>query len=187
MYNRILCGVALLGTATFGWAQETGTQADMQPEQGRAEARASESKGAGMSTQEFVRRAASDSMAEIQAGQLALDKSRNPEIRSYAQRMIEDHTAATEKLKSAAAAENVTLPSSMQTEQHRMVQKLESLDGEAFDREYRKSMEKDHDKAIAMFESASQSPQMGESVREFAASTLPTLKEHHDLAENLAD
>ena len=46
-------------------------------------------------------------------------------------------------------------------------------------------MAKGHDKAVALFESASQAPQMTPDLKEFAAATLPTLKEHQDLAHSL--
>ena len=52
-----------------------------------------------------------------------------------------------------------------------------------FDRQYSKHMNMDHSKALALFESASKSddPQLAE----FAQKTLPTLKEHKQMAEKL--
>ncbi|HET9445267.1 MAG TPA: DUF4142 domain-containing protein, partial [Steroidobacteraceae bacterium] len=64
-------------------------------------------------------------------------------------------------------------------------QKLSGLEGDAFDREYAKEMAKGHDKAVALFEAASQAPQMPAELKEFAASTLPTLKEHDEMAHDL--
>lgn len=55
----------------------------------------------------------------------------------------------------------------------------------ASDREYAKAMAKGHDKAVALFESASQAPQMTSELREFAAATLPTLKLHMEMAREL--
>jgi predicted outer membrane protein len=46
-------------------------------------------------------------------------------------------------------------------------------------------MAKGHDKAVALFESASQQPQMPEDLKQFAASTLPTLEQHKDMAHSL--
>jgi putative membrane protein len=46
-------------------------------------------------------------------------------------------------------------------------------------------MAKGHDKAVALFESASQASQMPAELKEFAAATLPTLKEHMEMAHQL--
>ena len=46
-------------------------------------------------------------------------------------------------------------------------------------------MAKGHDQAVALFESASQAPQMTAQLKEFAAATLPTLKQHMELAHEL--
>jgi putative membrane protein len=135
----------------------------------------------------FATQAAVISKAEIELGKLAMEKSQNKDVRSFAQRMVKDHQAADAKLKKIAAAENITLPQSLDAEHQALKQKLSKLEGEAFDREYAKEMEKGHDKAVALFESASQAQQMPSELKQFAASTLPTLKEHHELAESLHD
>jgi predicted outer membrane protein len=42
-----------------------------------------------------------------------------------------------------------------------------------------------HDQAVALFEAASQAGQMPSGLKEFAAATLPTLKEHMEMAHEL--
>jgi predicted outer membrane protein len=46
-------------------------------------------------------------------------------------------------------------------------------------------MAKGHDKAVALFESASQQSQMPADLRQFAASTLPNLEQHKSMAHSL--
>jgi len=53
---------------------------------------------------------------------------------------------------------------------------LRSVTGNEFDRIYMRMMVDDHEKAVALFISASQSNDT--EVRAFAVKTLPTLKEH---------
>src|SRR5688572_6293884 len=48
---------------------------------------------------DFVRDAALKNMAEIELSRMALDKATSPEIKAFAQRMIDDHGAAGDKLK----------------------------------------------------------------------------------------
>ena len=47
------------------------------------------------------------------------------------------------------------------------------------------TMANGHDKAVALFESASQQPQMPGELKQFAASTLPTLEQHQEMAHSL--
>ncbi len=51
-------------------------------------------------------------MAEVEAGNLARQKSNNAKVKDFAAMMVKDHTAANDTLKSLAASKNITLPSS---------------------------------------------------------------------------
>jgi putative membrane protein len=135
--------------------------------------------------QSFASQAAVIGKAEIELANIALNNTKNEEIRLYAERMVKDHSAADAKLKKIAAKENLSLPQSLDAEHQAVKQKLSALKDDAFDREYRKEMAKGHDKAVALFESASQNKQMPEDLREFAASTLSTLEDHRDDAHDM--
>ena len=138
-----------------------------------------------VSPQYFASQAAVIGKAEIELGQLAVQKSQDDDVRKYAQRMVKDHEAAAAKLEKVAKQTNLMLPESLDAEHEALKQKLSGLQGAAFDREYSKAMAKGHDKAVALFEAASQAPQMPAELKEFAASTLPTLKEHGELSRSL--
>ena len=99
--------------------------------------------------------------------------------------MVKDHSAADKKLQAIAAKENLQLPKSLDSEHEALKSKLQSMKGADFDRAYVQAMAKGHDKAVALFESASQQPQMPEDLKQFAASTLPTLEQHKDMAHSL--
>jgi len=125
----------------------------------------------------FVERAASDNIAEIELGRLALDKSRDTEVRNYAQRLIDDHKKSLDQLKSIANDQKFPLPTSATTLAQDDYQRLSKLDGERFDREYKKLMDKRHAQAISTFQKASQELQ-NQDLKNYADKTLPTLKEH---------
>jgi putative membrane protein len=133
----------------------------------------------------FAMQAAVISKAEIELGQMAAQKSQDQDVRDFGQRMVKDHKAAEAKLKKIAAQENLKLPDSLDAEHQAVKQKLSGLQGDAFDREYAKEMAKGHDKAVALFEAASQASQMPGDLKEFAAATLPTLQEHDEMAHSL--
>jgi putative membrane protein len=133
----------------------------------------------------FASQAAIIGKAEIELGQIALKNTQDEGVRKYAQRMVKDHSAADQKLKAIAAKQSLQLPQSLDREHESLKAKLQSLKGEDFDREYVKAMANGHDKAVALFESASQQTQMPGELKQFAASTLPTLEEHKEMAHSL--
>jgi putative membrane protein len=97
--------------------------------------------------------------------------------------MKTDHTAANEKLKSVAGS-NEQLPTTLSAEQQQQVSSLESKDGKDFDKAYADTMVQDHQKDVSEFESAQNSAPT-QDLRQFASQTLPTLKEHLKLAQQL--
>jgi putative membrane protein len=131
----------------------------------------------------FVKKAALDGMTEVEAGKLALDKSKDPKIREFAERMVKDHTKAGAELESIAKAKGLAAPKTLDAEHQAMVESLKSKSGQEFDHAYAVHMNMDHSKAIALFESATKSTDS--ELAGFAQKTLPTLKEHKQLAQEL--
>lgn len=135
--------------------------------------------------QSFASQAAVIGKAEIELGQIALKNTQDEGVRKYAERMVKDHSAADKKLQAIAAKENLQLPQSLDPEHASLKTKLQGLKGEDFDRAYVNAMAKGHDKAVALFEAASQQAQMPDDLKQFAASTLPTLEQHQEMAHSL--
>jgi putative membrane protein len=185
--TRQSAGATSTTTGTGTSADATGARSDRAAQQRAQPSAAKNTQMASVTPESFASKAAVLSTAEVELSQLALNNTKNEEIRIFAERMIKDHTAANEKLKKIAAQEDITVPQSLDAEQRAVKQKLASLKGDAFDREYRKEMAKGHDKAVALFESASQNEQMPEELREFAASTLRTLEDHQEDAHDMQE
>jgi len=97
--------------------------------------------------------------------------------------MVTDHGKANRELASIAKQKGIDAPQKLDTEHQNMVRKLEAQDGEAFDLEYSRHMNMDHDKAIDLFEATSKSSDT--DLAGFAKKTLPTLKEHKQMASKL--
>jgi putative membrane protein len=131
----------------------------------------------------FVSKAAQDGMTEVELGKVALDKSKDAKVRAFAQRMVTDHGKANRELAALARQKGIEAPNKLDTEHQDMVKKLESQDGEAFDLEYSRHMNMDHGKAIELFEATTQSSDA--DLAGFAQKTLPTLKEHKQMASKL--
>lgn len=138
-----------------------------------------------LTDQKFVTQAGEAGQAEVQLAQLALQKSQDPDTRSFAQRMIKDHQQANEKLKSIADQHNWTVPQSLDQKHQQAMQQLRNESGDAFNAAYAKQMDKDHQKVIALFKNAANSQNLNPDLKSFASDTLSTLKTHEQLASTL--
>jgi putative membrane protein len=137
------------------------------------------------SDQKFVTEAAAGGMFEVEIAKLAADKAADPAVKNFAQMLADDHGAANDKLRQIATGHNVALPASLPEDKKKEIDQLSKLSGPAFDRQFIRMVGiKDHHHDIGAFEKASQSAQSPD-VKDFAASTLPTLKKHLEAAEKL--
>jgi putative membrane protein len=131
----------------------------------------------------FVKMAAQAGMAEVEAGKVALSKSKDPEIRRFAERMVNDHGSTNLQLARIAKAKGIETPKRLDPEHQSMIDSLSSQSGADFDAAYSRHMNMGHDKAIALFEGAAKSTDP--DFAGFAQKTLPTLQEHKQLASRL--
>ena len=132
----------------------------------------------------FMMMLATGGMNEIGLSQTALSKSTNDEVKQYAQKMIDDHTAVGDELKTLAASKNVTLPMEMDAKHKAMNDKLSAMSGMEFDMMYLKAMVKDHEKTVALLQKESNGGKDAEA-KAFAAKTLPAVQGHLDMAKQM--
>lgn len=135
---------------------------------------------------EFLVEAASGGMYEVEMAKLAQQKATSQEVKDFANHLVEDHTKANEKLKQLAASKNITVPTAMGDEEQRKFNQFQDNETEGFDEEYIKQMVQDHKKDVEDFEEAAQDLD-DPDVKSFASSTLPTLKGHLSMAEQLEE
>jgi len=124
----------------------------------------------------FVNQAAIGGMAEVERSKIG-QKSENPEVKSYANRMVRDHSASSQQLTDASASVGIEVPKALDTEHQRMREKLQRLHGKAFDDEYIRNMVEDHNKAVRLFQKEEHSGRDAR-LRQLTPNTLPTLEEH---------
>jgi putative membrane protein len=134
---------------------------------------------------EFVNKAAQGNLMEVRAGKLASQRALDPAVKSFADRMVSDHTAANEKLKSLADGKQMPLADAVSPEEHDALGKLEGLNGTEFDKAYSQMMVKDHTTDISEFEKALRKA-TDPDVKAYAEQTLPTLRHHLMLANRLS-
>ncbi|MDZ4077396.1 MULTISPECIES: DUF4142 domain-containing protein [Hydrocarboniphaga] len=166
-------GICLALSAPFAHAAEP-----MQPS-GLVEAMLSNSDKA------FFENAASAGMFEIQASKLAQTKASDAQVKSYAEKMVSDHTEAAAKLEKLAAAKKVTLPTSLSKHHQMMLDRLnKDSAGADFDAAYKRQMIVSHKEAVSLFDQESKKGQDAD-VKAFAAETLPKLQNHGGMAHDL--
>ncbi len=138
------------------------------------------------SDRKFLEEAYIGSMAEVRLGKLAQDKASRPEVKEFAQRMIDDHGKETEKLSKIASEDGVTLPSQLDSKHQKTYDRLAKLSGAEFDRAYMKEMSSDHKKDVSEYEHAAKSAK-DDQVKQHASQELSTLREHEKLAKSTMD
>jgi putative membrane protein len=140
----------------------------------------------GLTDEQFVTDASAGNLAEINMAQLALTNSTNPDVRKFAQRMIDDHTRLNRELNAVADRDRFRPAATMNAKEQMQYNSLARLRGAAFDRAYAEDMVKDHNHDVAELEKASKSLK-SKDLKEAATKALPVIKEHDKLARKLAD
>ena len=133
----------------------------------------------------FAMNAARGGIAEVQAGKLAADKATSDTLKQYGQQMVDEHTAANDKLKSIAEGKGLTLPTAPAAKDAAAIAKMSKLSGSAFDSAYKKFAVASHTDAYKVF---SMETKMGtdSDIKQFATDTLPTVKAHLAHAKQFA-
>jgi putative membrane protein len=134
----------------------------------------------------FLEKAAVGGKAEVELGQLALERAQNDQVKQFAQRMVTDHSQANSDLVSMGDKMSITLPTELDKENQDTKNRLSKLNGAKFDKEYMKAMVDDHQKDVNDFQKESSSA-INSDVKAFASKTLPTLQQHLDLAKSIHD
>lgn len=133
----------------------------------------------------FISESAQDGLKEIQLSQLALQKSNNDQVKTFAQRMVTDHTQLNNDMLPFAQQAGITPPTQLKPKDQAEYDQLSKLSGDTFDKKYIQAMVKDHHKDLKEFRA------------EEASATDPTLKttvqngekviqEHTQMADKMA-
>jgi putative membrane protein len=134
----------------------------------------------------FAEKAAAAGTAEIQAAQLAQQRATSPQAKSFANKMVADHTEANDELQQIAQQENIDLTAAQPSPQDSAdLQRLSGLNGPAFDRAYAQAQLSDHQQAVALFRQEADSGH-DPALKAFAQKTLPILRQHLQMAQSLA-
>jgi putative membrane protein len=165
-------------TQTGQTQSQTQTQTSM-PKQG--EKMTMPSQGA-LSDADFMKQATLGGKLEVDLAQMAKTKSDNDKLKKAAEAIEKDHTDANAELRMIADRADVALPG-LTDEQKATKDRFQTLSGAEFDRAWIDQMIKDHEAAIDLFTKGTKATDV--TVRTFAESKLPALKNHLQMVKDL--
>jgi putative membrane protein len=190
MKNKIaLAAAVLLSTAAAAQTPaptpaapppaSSATVPEMSPKSGMA---ATSTAAVAPGDKRFVEKAASAGMAEVQAAQLAEQKTQDPKVKEFAQQMITDHSAANKQLQTIAEQKGLTIPTALDAKDQKQLDKLQNLTGAKFDRAYMKDQARDHEEVLKLLQKEAKNGKDAD-LKSFADQTIPTIQKHIDMVK----
>jgi putative membrane protein len=140
-----------------------------------------------VSDSDYVDKTAMTDMFEIQASELALKKSSNPAVKSFAEHMIKDHTASSKELTRLVQESNLNLapPTTLDEKHKTMLQKLQNASSTEFDRAYTKMQVKGHQQALELQKAYSMTGD-NPKLKQLASKATEMVQMHLAMAEKLS-
>jgi putative membrane protein len=135
------------------------------------------------SDKDFLIKAYQGNLAEVKLGQLAKKSGQSADVKSFADKMVQDHSKAVDQIKTLAAKKNVSLPIDISADEQKTYDDLAKLSGAEFDKAYMDEMVKDHDQDVREVQSAANTVK-DKDIRNLASEMLPTMKNHQNMAHS---
>jgi putative membrane protein len=133
----------------------------------------------------YVTMAGASDLFEIESSRLALTKAQRPEVRQFAQMMIDHHTQTTAALTQAAQASGMTPPPpALMPMQQQMMQELQAASNATFDQVYTRQQVPAHEMALALHQNYAQSGDTP-ALRTAATAAVPIVQQHLTQAREL--
>jgi putative membrane protein len=167
-------GLALVRLATPVMAQSVGEKTGV-----------NSALGISPSTADFLKEAAISDMFEIQSSQLAQERG-NASEKTFAGTMIKDHQKTSDDLKSMISSGDLKaeLPTQLDSSHQSKLDKLKGLKGGDFSARYDSDQLSGHKDAVSLFERYSKNGD-NPKLKDWAGKTLPTLRHHLEMAQDL--
>jgi putative membrane protein len=141
--------------------------------------------GIAPTTADFVKEVAISDMFEIQSSMLAQDKGNAPE-KTFASMMVTDHTKTSTELKGLVSSGKVKadVPTALDSSHQSKLDKLKDESGKDFSSDFDSDQIGGHKDAVSLFERYAKGGD-NPDLKDWAGKTLPTLKHHLEMAQDL--
>ena len=135
--------------------------------------------------QAFIKQMFESDAAEVQLGQLAQEKSQSDDIKTFAQKTVENRKRLDDQLAPLAKRLDAGEPKGPGKKDKQEIAKLQSLSGPQFDQEYIRIVEKGHEKDVKSMKQAASSAQ-DPSVQRAAQADAPVIEQHLQVIQKIA-
>jgi len=138
---------------------------------------------------EFLIEAMQDAMAEIQICEMALEKSRNEDVKTFAQSMIDEHGRMGREFEKLAGQKQLEVPRKIRAEQEMTVDELAAVDGRDFEQRWIQYNIDVHERDIKVFRhyaDEEDDPDIKAMAQQGAEMLMQHLKMAHDVGRKLA-
>ena len=134
----------------------------------------------------FVTMATQGDQTEIRSSQMALDTSKNDQIKAFAKQMIADHKTVDDKVLGYVKTDKgIAVPKLDFDAMHQAeIDQLKNTPAANFDMAYLTLQDKEHKAAIMAFAQEASSGQNND-LKTLASQTLPTLKQHQQMLTSI--
>jgi putative membrane protein len=147
---------------------------------------ASSSSPASVTGPDYMKMAAASDLYEIQSSQAVLQTTKSPDVRRFAQMMIDHHTKTTTDLMAAAKGAGLNAPApALDTQQKGMLTSLQAASGAGRDQLYVQQQVAAHEQALALHSAYAQNGDMP-ALKAAAAKTAPVVKQHLSEIQRIA-
>lgn len=179
--SLISTALALALSASPAWSQTGGAYGSSSPG-GSSSAASSLSR----EDRDMIEDLTEAHLAEIETGRLALNKTRNPRVREYAQKMIDDHSTAQQELQQMAQAKGMAVPQETDLAHKTVYGALRLLSGETFDSQYINRVGVDDNRRTVELLHKAQEQARDTELKALAGRTLPVVQGHLDTARQIS-
>lgn len=140
--------------------------------------------GISPTTADFVKEAALSDMTEIAAAKLGQERG-NAQEKTFADQMITDHTKTSEELLSMTPADaKPAIPSPLDSSSQSKIDKLKDAKPDDFSSDFDSMQVSAHKDAVSLFDRYAKGGD-DPKLKEWAAKTLPALRHHLEMAQDL--
>jgi putative membrane protein len=174
MKMPFLCSIALLALVSSASAQSAGEKTGVNSTLGIAP-----------KTEDFVKEAAMSDMTEIAASKIGQERG-NADEKAFSAQMVKDHTKTSTQLKALLTSAKISapLPNGLDSSNEGKVAKLRDAKPESFSSEFDSMQVSAHKDAVSLFERYAKGGE-NPKLKEWANKTLPALRHHLEMAQNL--
>jgi putative membrane protein len=134
----------------------------------------------------YVAQAGASDLFEIDSSKAVLTKTKDAQVRKFAEKMIQDHTASTAKVKAAAKQAGIVVsPPRLSPDQQRMLDEIKSAPASNIDTVYIADQRTAHQNALSLHQSYAQSGD-APALKAVAAQIAPIVQQHIDMLSNMS-